>query len=102
MLCGLTYIEGYGLSETMAPSHINPPDRPKPQCLGLPIFDTDSRVIDPRASVRSTRRNGLGPTWPLTRSAQPKCLISGSVANSSRSALRGSSTTVLVYVEYHG
>jgi hypothetical protein len=29
-------------------------------------------------------------------------LISGSVANSSRSALRGSSTTVLVYVEYHG
>ena len=46
-MCGLTYIEGYGLSETMAPTHINPPDRPKPQCLGLPIFDTDSRVIDP-------------------------------------------------------
>jgi fatty-acyl-CoA synthase len=51
MLCGLTYIEGYGLSETMAPSHINPPDRPKPQCLGLPIFDTDSRVIDPQTLV---------------------------------------------------
>jgi fatty-acyl-CoA synthase len=47
MLCGLTYIEGYGLSETMAPSHINPVDRPKRQCLGVPIFDTDSRVIDP-------------------------------------------------------
>lgn len=46
-LCALTYIEGYGLSETMAPSHINPPDRPKPQCLGLPIFDTDSRIVDP-------------------------------------------------------
>jgi fatty-acyl-CoA synthase len=48
LLCNLTYIEGYGLSETMAPTHINPPERPKPQCLGLPIFDTDSRVIDPQ------------------------------------------------------
>jgi len=47
-LCSLTYIEGYGLTETMAPSHINPHDRPKPQCLGVPIFDTDSRVVDPQ------------------------------------------------------
>jgi fatty-acyl-CoA synthase len=46
-LCGLTYVEGYGLSETIAPSHINPPRYPKPQCLGIPIFDTDSRVVDP-------------------------------------------------------
>ena len=45
--CGLTYMEGYGSTETMAPSHINPPDRPKQQCLGIPIFDTDSRVVDP-------------------------------------------------------
>ncbi len=45
--CSLTYIEGYGLTETMAPSHINPPARPKRQCLGLPIFDTDSRVVEP-------------------------------------------------------
>ncbi|MGH8679865.1 MAG: AMP-binding enzyme, partial [Burkholderiales bacterium] len=27
--------------------HINPPQRPKKQCLGIPICDTDSRVIDP-------------------------------------------------------
>ena len=46
-LCKLTYIEGYGLSETMAPTHINPVDRPKKQCLGIPIFDTDARVINP-------------------------------------------------------
>src|SRR5262249_30236566 len=46
--CSLTYIEGYGLSETMAPSHINPTERPKAQCLGLPIFDTDSRIVDPQ------------------------------------------------------
>ena len=47
-LCALTYIEGYGLSETMAPSHINPIDHPKAQCLGLPLFDVDSRVVDPQ------------------------------------------------------
>jgi len=46
-LCGITYIEGYGLSETMAPSHINPEQRPKKQCLGIPIFDVESRVVDP-------------------------------------------------------
>jgi fatty-acyl-CoA synthase len=46
-LTGLDYIEGYGLSETIAPTHINPPDRPKRQCLGIPICDTDARVINP-------------------------------------------------------
>jgi fatty-acyl-CoA synthase len=46
-LFGLEFLEGYGLSETMAPSHINPEDRIKPQCLGIPIFDTDSRIVDP-------------------------------------------------------
>jgi fatty-acyl-CoA synthase len=46
-LTGLSYIEGYGLSETMAPTHINPPQRAKKQCLGIPICDTDARVINP-------------------------------------------------------
>ena len=45
-MTGLDYIEGYGLSETMAATHINPPSRPKPQCLGIPVFDVDSRIID--------------------------------------------------------
>ena len=44
---GLRYIEGYGLTETAAPSHSNPPDRPKQQCLGIPFMSTDARVIDP-------------------------------------------------------
>jgi len=44
---GLPFVEGYGLSETMAPTHINPPQRPKRQCAGIPIFNTDARVIDP-------------------------------------------------------
>lgn len=40
------YVEGYGLTETLGPSHINPPQRPKAQCLGIPIFNTHSCVID--------------------------------------------------------
>ena len=46
-LTGLDYVEGYGMSETMAATHINPPHRPKPQCLGIPVFDVDARIIDP-------------------------------------------------------
>jgi fatty-acyl-CoA synthase len=44
---GIVFVEGYGLSETMAPTHINPENNPKKQCLGIPIFNTDSRVVDP-------------------------------------------------------
>jgi len=44
---GITFAEGYGLTETAAPTHANPPERAKLQCLGIPIFGTDSRIIDP-------------------------------------------------------
>jgi fatty-acyl-CoA synthase len=44
---GITFAEGYGLTETAAPSHANPPERAKLQCLGIPIFGVDSRIIDP-------------------------------------------------------
>ena len=43
---GLPFVEGYGLSETMAPTHINPPQRPKRQCGGIPFYNTDARVLD--------------------------------------------------------
>lgn len=46
-LTGLDYVEGYGLTETCAGTHINPPQRAKPQCLGIPVFDVDSRLLDP-------------------------------------------------------
>src|ERR671912_465423 len=46
-LTGIRYVEGYGLSETIAQTHMNPPDRPKLQCLGIPSFDVDSRVVNP-------------------------------------------------------
>jgi fatty-acyl-CoA synthase len=44
---GLKYVEGYGLTETAAPSHSNPPDAPKQQCLGIPFVSCDARVVDP-------------------------------------------------------
>ncbi|MFK7963556.1 MAG: long-chain-fatty-acid--CoA ligase [Burkholderiaceae bacterium] len=44
---GLRYQEGYGLTETAAPSHSNPANNPKRQCLGIPFIGTDARVIDP-------------------------------------------------------
>ncbi|MSQ71540.1 MAG: long-chain fatty acid--CoA ligase [Betaproteobacteria bacterium] len=58
-LTGQEYIEGYGLTETMAPSHTNPMQRPKRQCLGIPIFGVDSRIIDPE-TLRELPRGETG------------------------------------------
>ena len=44
---GLRYAEGYGLTETAAPSHSNPPDATKQQCLGVPFISAQACVIDP-------------------------------------------------------
>jgi fatty-acyl-CoA synthase len=56
---GITYVEGYGLTETIGATHINPPEHAKQQCLGIPIFDTDSRVIDP-ATLRELPAGEVG------------------------------------------
>jgi len=45
-LTGLEFIEAYGMTETAAPTHTNPLDKPKRQCLGVPIFNTHALVID--------------------------------------------------------
>ncbi|MDO8704374.1 MAG: long-chain fatty acid--CoA ligase [Sulfuricaulis sp.] len=46
-LTGVEYAEGYGLTETASSTHSNPADRPKRQCLGIPVCNTESLVIDP-------------------------------------------------------
>jgi fatty-acyl-CoA synthase len=46
-LTGLKYMEGYGLSETIGATHTNPLHICKQQCLGIPTFDVDSRIVDP-------------------------------------------------------
>ena len=56
---GMPFLEGYGLTETTAPSHANPAHRPKRQCAGIPYFDTDSRVIDP-VTFRELGPNEVG------------------------------------------
>jgi len=43
----ITYSEGYGLTETASFLHGNPMNRPKRQCLGVPVFGVDSRIVDP-------------------------------------------------------
>ncbi|GGR92370.1 long-chain-fatty-acid--CoA ligase [Deinococcus sedimenti] len=45
-LTGILFLEGYGLSETMAQSHSNPKGRQKLQCLGIPLFNVDARIVD--------------------------------------------------------
>jgi fatty-acyl-CoA synthase len=44
---GLKYIEGYGLTETAAPTHCNPMPEPKRHCLGIPFVSVEARIIHP-------------------------------------------------------
>ena len=44
---GSSIIEGYGLSETCATSHVNPLDRPKTGSFGCPVPNMLAAVVDP-------------------------------------------------------
>lgn len=46
-LTGLTFLEGYGLTETMAPASACPPNAPKAQCGGVAGPNTDIIIVDP-------------------------------------------------------
>ncbi len=48
--CGIHYLEGYGMTETISQTHMNPANHPKRQCLGIPTFGTESLVVDPESS----------------------------------------------------
>src|SRR3954463_2356246 len=50
-ITGHKLIEGYGLSETTAPTHINPPHQPRYGTVGLPLPLTEVRVVDPNDGV---------------------------------------------------
>ena len=39
-------VEGYGLTETSPLTHANPLHRPKPGSIGIPLPDTDARIVD--------------------------------------------------------
>lgn len=44
---GIHYIEAYGLTETISQTHLNPPANTKIECLGIPSFGVDARIINP-------------------------------------------------------
>ncbi|MDD5168520.1 MAG: AMP-binding protein, partial [Syntrophales bacterium] len=44
---GINYAEGYGLTEAGSGTHANPRDKIKLQCLGIPSFNIDAKVVDP-------------------------------------------------------
>ena len=39
-------MEGYGLTETSPLTHANPLARPRPGSIGIPLADTDARIVD--------------------------------------------------------
>jgi fatty-acyl-CoA synthase len=45
-LTGLSFLEGYGMTETISQTHMNPPDRAKLRSIGIPDFGVDARIID--------------------------------------------------------
>ncbi|KZN13972.1 AMP-binding protein [Marinomonas sp. TW1] len=46
-LTGLTFIEVYGMTETMGPVTHNPLDNPKAGSVGIPVMNTDVLLFDP-------------------------------------------------------
>jgi len=44
-----TFIEAYGLTECTMGALCNPAGRPKPGSVGLPVFDTECRVVAPES-----------------------------------------------------
>ncbi|GIZ52233.1 long-chain fatty acid--CoA ligase [Noviherbaspirillum aridicola] len=61
-LTGQQYMEGYGLSETMAATHVNPPNRMKQQCLGVPYLNVDARIVDP-VTLKELPQGEVGEIW---------------------------------------
>ncbi len=45
-LTGIKMVLGYGLSEASPETHNSPPQRVKPGTIGIPLIDTDARIVD--------------------------------------------------------
>ena len=63
-LTGGKLVEGYGLTETSPVTHVNPPEgSPKVASIGLPIPDTEARIVDLETG---TREMPVGETGEIT------------------------------------
>jgi long-chain acyl-CoA synthetase len=60
-LTGGKLVEGYGLTETSPVTHINPPaGSPKVASIGLPIADTEARIVDLETGTREMPVGEIG------------------------------------------
>ena len=60
-LTGGRLVEGYGLTETSPVTHINPPTgSPKVGSIGLPIPDTEARIVDLETGLRELGVGEIG------------------------------------------
>lgn len=60
-LTGGKLVEGYGLTETSPVTHINPPSgSPKVASIGLPIPDTEARIVDLETGTREMPGGEVG------------------------------------------
>jgi len=60
-LTGASLVEGYGLSETSPATHVNPlSNERRAGSIGLPISDTDQRVVDLETGTKVLGVNELG------------------------------------------
>ncbi|MEM0140370.1 MAG: AMP-binding protein [Ferroplasma sp.] len=57
-LFGIPFVEGYGMTEAMGQTHINPPEHRKLKCIGIPQFGYDAKIIDPENG--SVLDSGIG------------------------------------------
>ncbi len=57
--CRVRYMEGYGMTETISQTHMNPPAELRKQCLGIPYFDTESIIVDPD-TLKTLKKNERG------------------------------------------
>ncbi len=47
----IPFVEGYGMTETMGQTHVNPPEHRKLQCIGIPQFGYDAKIISPETGT---------------------------------------------------
>ena len=60
-LTGGKLVEGYGLTETSPVTHVNPPEgSPKVASIGLPIPDTEARIMDLETGTREVPIGEVG------------------------------------------
>ncbi|MDB5416136.1 MAG: long-chain fatty acid-CoA ligase [Rubritepida sp.] len=45
-MLGISFLEAYGMTETAATTHLNPPEAPRLRCLGVPFFGTEALIVD--------------------------------------------------------